>query len=339
MGTFGVGDWMTKDLAAGEAAHICLGVCTFQRPAMLRQCLDSLVRLEVAAPLQLTIIVVDNEPSPASRDLVESVAAGLSGEAAGLIYVHEPSRGISHARNAAIEAALTRDADWIGFVDDDQYTAPDWLTGLYGVAIATGRDIVKSHVSFVPADAPLPPPPQPRTSHGKSEFDPKVITTNGVMFRAGLSRDPAKGGAGLRFDTRYALTSGEDSHFFRRAMLAGYRAVKAADVTLIELVPPSKNTLSAQLARAFAQSCSAVYQDRDIDGFWPALRAKSVKAAGLAIRSAVLLPSFPLVYLVSRRQGQRQLFAALGGFAKVAGIVCGLTGMARPEPYRLIHGH
>src|SRR2546426_1111000 len=77
-----------------------------------------------------TAIIVDNEPPPGNRPGVEAAAATAPFP---MLYVHEPRRGISRARNAALAACAGR-CDWIAFTDDDCQPAPDWLAAQLAAA-------------------------------------------------------------------------------------------------------------------------------------------------------------------------------------------------------------
>jgi succinoglycan biosynthesis protein ExoM len=82
----------------------------------------------------LTVIVVDNEAEPNNRAIVDEFGA---------IYVHEPRRGIVNARNAAVEAALRLEADFIAFTDDDCEPSESWLCGMLEAQRLHDADVVR----------------------------------------------------------------------------------------------------------------------------------------------------------------------------------------------------
>lgn len=69
------------------------------------------------------IIVVDNNSSDGTRELVEVVAHI---DAWGR-YLFEPRQGVSHARNAGIAEAR---APIVAFTDDDVCVSPEWTTAI-----------------------------------------------------------------------------------------------------------------------------------------------------------------------------------------------------------------
>lgn len=67
------------------------------------------------------VIVVDNNSTDGTREVIESYAARSGGR---LRYVFEGQQGVSHGRNAGVVVAR---APLIAFTDDDMRMADDWL--------------------------------------------------------------------------------------------------------------------------------------------------------------------------------------------------------------------
>jgi glycosyltransferase involved in cell wall biosynthesis len=98
-------------------------ICTYNRAPLLGDTLDSLARSRVdsAHPLRWNVIVVDNNSSDETREVVTSRIAAYPVE---LRYLFEPRQGKSNALNtglAATKAAL------VVFTDDDVRVDPGWL--------------------------------------------------------------------------------------------------------------------------------------------------------------------------------------------------------------------
>ncbi len=110
---------------------VTVAVCTYGRPAALRRCLASLRELDDSA---FEILIVDNDPrgsvpeTPVGHEVVR--------------VIHEPRRGLDHARNRAVAEARGR---IVAFIDDDCEADVGWLRGLRRpfddpeVACVTGR--------------------------------------------------------------------------------------------------------------------------------------------------------------------------------------------------------
>jgi glucosyl-dolichyl phosphate glucuronosyltransferase len=91
---------------------------TLNRSGMLEHSLESLLR-QTAPPGTFEIVVVDNGSTDRTIRLVQDVMA----RAPHVRLVHEPTRGLSNARNRGIAEAA---APVVGFFDDDGIAEPDW---------------------------------------------------------------------------------------------------------------------------------------------------------------------------------------------------------------------
>lgn len=99
-------------------------VCTYNRPASLRETLESFTRLAVPPNLSLELLVVDNNSSDDTARVVQKFAefSGLS-----IRYLFEPRQGKSHALNAGVREAR---GEVVAFTDDDVLFDPQWLINL-----------------------------------------------------------------------------------------------------------------------------------------------------------------------------------------------------------------
>lgn len=101
--------------------HISAIICTHNREAYLGAAIDSLLSQVFAG--QFEVIVVDNASTDRTRDLVTD---RLSDQR--LRYVHEPTIGLSIARNTGANAAAS---SILAYLDDDAVASPHWLHTLY----------------------------------------------------------------------------------------------------------------------------------------------------------------------------------------------------------------
>jgi len=108
----------TSDLprATTGAVRVTLAVCTRGRPRELERCLAS---VRTSSGGWSEIVVVDNAPCAQTREVVDRFPEA--------VYVAEPRRGLSAARNAAVHRAR---GDVLAFVDDDTVVHPAWLVSL-----------------------------------------------------------------------------------------------------------------------------------------------------------------------------------------------------------------
>ena len=97
----------------------------------LRECLDSLIAQTFR---DWEAVCVDDGSTDASGGILDEYA----GKDARIVVVHQQNRGVSAARNRAIEMAR---GEWLGFLDADDSIAPDWFERMLRHAV-DGVDIV-----------------------------------------------------------------------------------------------------------------------------------------------------------------------------------------------------
>lgn len=222
--------------------HVAVCIATYRRPAGLERLIASLDRLTFADTVpQITILVVDNDaaadpaalPPKSRHEIVRRI---------------EPTRGLAAVRNACLDHAPAT-ADFIAFLDDDEWVEPQWLDALLHVQRATGADIVQGPVQ----PSYLTPPPNWMSEGGYHEVGPfedgqrldHGATGNVLIARSALVR------TGARFATDFDASGGEDVDFFAQMLARGCRIVAAADAVAHEDVPPERMTRAWVLRRRF----------------------------------------------------------------------------------------
>jgi glycosyltransferase involved in cell wall biosynthesis len=102
-----------------SAPKVTVVVCTHERPERLEACLQSLLAQKYP---DFSVYVVDNSPvTNRSKLVVERLASPV------ITYVLEPRKGLSRARNTALDLVET---DIIAWIDDDETADPHWLAEL-----------------------------------------------------------------------------------------------------------------------------------------------------------------------------------------------------------------
>jgi glucosyl-dolichyl phosphate glucuronosyltransferase len=107
-------------------------VCTFNRCTILAKALESLAASTLEESVDWEILVVDNNSSDHTREVVEGFH---SQDSSRFQYLFEPQPGKSHALNAAIRHAK---GEILAFMDDDVTVEPSWLQNLTA-ALHTGE--------------------------------------------------------------------------------------------------------------------------------------------------------------------------------------------------------
>jgi GT2 family glycosyltransferase len=104
--------------AALDPAEVTVAIATMGRPAALARCLAAIARGTV---LPGEVVVVDQAPSAASRSVVAEATLLR------VTHLERRPRGVSAARNAALDAAAGR---VIAYTDDDCQPDPTWLEAI-----------------------------------------------------------------------------------------------------------------------------------------------------------------------------------------------------------------
>ena len=305
---------------------VLIGLCTYRRPKLLSEALESLTKLKIPPNLKVELLLVDNEDSPANRAAFKQIQRKLPFKAE---YRIEPQRGIAYARNRVLEAALEKKAQAIAFFDDDAKVTPDWLARLYGCFLEKKVEVVTGpQRSVLPDTAPL-------WAH-KSEFLQAMsfatgtqrpwAATHNVFFDIKLVDE-----WGLRFDTDFALSGGEDQFFFMQAVQKGARIHWLEEAVLSEKLPPERLRLNWILQRNFRySSAGAKFYQKLFGRSKASLLCLAKGSLYLAYGLFFILPFAFLALLPSTRHHSIQ---ALAYIARGLGWFLGWGGY-RYEEYR-----
>lgn len=98
---------------------ITVAICTLNRAKSLRRTLDSLAAMRLPGNLDWEVVVVNNGCTDHTDNVIEAFSDRLP-----IRREFEPQRGLSRARNCAVNAA---NGDYIVWTDDDVVVDPDWL--------------------------------------------------------------------------------------------------------------------------------------------------------------------------------------------------------------------
>lgn len=300
---------------------ISICVSTYRRPEGIRRLLTGLDSLRLPEPrAHIEIVVVDNDTEPGVREVCAEVGSAIRWP---VRYAVERRRGISHARNRALE--LVSDAsEWIAIIDDDEVPDPDWLAELLRVQRETGADVVTGPViphfeaavaGWIEAGGFFEPQRHPDGASISHAF------TGNVIFRASLIRDLRLTPA---FDERYALTGGEDHHFFRRVRRAGYRLHWADAALVTEWVPQGRTTAKWLVRRQFRIGNASAFIQAELE---PGLGRRIRRWARAGKDVAFAVASMPL----ARMRGKIAWVRARQRAAFSLGMIWGLLGRSYEE--------
>ena len=195
------------------------------------------------------VCVIDNDPGGSAEPIVHKSLRGWPPDRT-LAYVNEERPGIAAARNRGLEWADSMDADWIVFVDDDEWVTDGWLRALLVHANNSGADIVTGHVqTLVPADVP-------DWVHrgGFYQRTPRQLgstdwttASNNTLMNVATWRSLGH----MRFDDTFSRTGGSDTDFFYRMKQSGASIEFTPEAVVFEDVPPERLNVSWLIRRGY----------------------------------------------------------------------------------------
>jgi len=310
---------------------VLVAVCliTRQRPQSLRRSLESLCSQRLTDPGdRIVLVVIDNDPDGSALPVVDSFArerpelevrSGL-----------EPTPGIPHARNRALDEAGALGADAVAFIDDDETAEPDWVERLLVAHRATGAEVVTGPARPI-LDGALPRADAEWITKGRF-FHPKehedggrlttAFTNNVLISRAAIEAQRPF------FNPAFARAGGSDAQAFRRLCARGMRIVWAADAITYEHIPASRATEQWIVQRAYRVGNARAHIDRDLrPGLGTALTLRGI-AVYRSVKGALLRRIARDT--VTRVRAERHL-------AYARGIRDALRG-ERYQEYTTVHG-
>jgi succinoglycan biosynthesis protein ExoM len=301
--------------------RVFICITTFNRPEGLRKLLQALQELDfrqVPRP-SLEVLVADNNPTTGEA---AEVCHCFEGSQLGIVYVAEPRRGISFARNTAVETALAMGADWIAFIDDDEVPHPSWLDQLLWVQETWGVDVVTG-------------PVLPKFEDGTPAWVIRGGFFNRPRFETGTLLPSARTGnllvstrclsGRLPFDAEFSESGGEDTLFTTQLASEGKKIAWADDAIVKESVPRNRAKAAYLLSRAYAGGSNWARIEY-------MLRPQAVTKAIRVLKGVIHVLCGGLALLASVVSGQHAVVRSATRVWHGAGTIAGALGR-RPRRY------
>jgi GT2 family glycosyltransferase len=225
---------MEEDASTAPAlpadVSVSVVVATYDRPADLARCLESLVMQQTTRPVE--IVVVDNHPS---SGITRPVVSGFPG----VKLITEARGGLSYARNAGIAAAR---GDIVATTDDDAVCAPDWIERLAApfardeVMVVTGnvlpieleteaQRLFEAYGGLGRGFVPLSVGRDWFAASRRSVRTWDLGCTANAAFRAAVFEDPEIGLMDEALGAGTPTGCSEDTYLFYRVLKAGHTIV------------------------------------------------------------------------------------------------------------------
>jgi len=204
-------------------------ICTYNGANNIRECIAHLLAQEGVDGLRWEIVVVDNNSTDATADVVHGLMRDAS---IPIRYVFEPRQGTTYARNKGITET---NGPCLAFIDDDILVSEQWLAAIEVGMMEQDRDVVAGRI-HLHTPSPLPAWIQPdmygflgyrdfgdapRELNGSSEFPfaGNMSFQRRVVDRVGMfDTNLGKRGKG---ENREAFFKGGETDFFQRLARAG----------------------------------------------------------------------------------------------------------------------
>jgi glucosyl-dolichyl phosphate glucuronosyltransferase len=259
-------------------------ICTYNRAALLEGTLAALAAADAPAHCAVDVVVVDNNSTDRTRDVVREAAARAPWP---IRYAVETSQGKSYALNRGLTLAS---GTILALTDDDVLPAHDWLTRIVD-QFRAADDIVFVFGKVLPRWEVAPPPemlttaardiwgPLALVDYGDSpvRYDAATFGARRLPIGANLAirREDVERVGGWRTDlgkVDNSLIAGEDHELCVRLYRAGrYIGIYDPMVIVQHFVPASRLQRSYFRrwfywhGRTMARMSSAIYHELDLD--------------------------------------------------------------------------
>ena len=237
---------------------------TYNRHQFLKLTLDSLLAAEVPEGLTVSITVVDNNSTDATRETVEAYQPKFAGR---LNYLFEKKQGRSHALNAGIDATS---GDLVGMIDDDEQVDRRWFQIIQQMFSQGDLDFIGG--PYVPNWGGAKPVWLPPNHAGVIG-----LVDAGALHRYGTSNAELMGGNAVVTRTmlskvgRYSTDLGrkgnrpladEDTDMYRRLLAVGAKGMYVPDLIIYHYIHPDRLTKKYFRAWHFWRGVSSGVMDR-----------------------------------------------------------------------------
>jgi len=204
-------------------------MCTYKREHVFLT-LESLAAQQLPGDLAMEVIVVNNDKA---SDLRGRIMAFADSHRFTVKYGVEPEPNIALARNLTLSHA---EGDWIAFIDDDEIAEPDWLALLHKAALTYQADAVMGTVrAHFPKETPAWIISAGFLDRSMEKTGTEIALTMARTGNALLKGDWVHE-KGLRFQSSYGRTGGEDSRFFRLLLEKGGKMISCKEAVVSEKV-------------------------------------------------------------------------------------------------------
>lgn len=226
---------------------IGIGLCTYKRPEMLKQCLNSIYKMNLPEDAETVVLIADNDPAASAESTVEEFRKVTDFP---VYYEMEKNRGIPFARNNIIKQGINLGITELAFIDDDEYAEENWLVNLWNYYKQSKADVVRGIVQTVyPKDTP-------EWVVKGSFYQRKIFSENEVMTSASTNNvlfnfKKICLEKKMLFDENFGMKGGSDTDFFRKIYNSGLSIKATNEAVVFEELGKERFKLFYLLKRKF----------------------------------------------------------------------------------------
>lgn len=258
---------------------ISVAICTYNNAGTLATALESLRDLTCPASLAYEILVIDNNSTDDTKDVVLRWQPIFVNR---LRYIFEERQGLSHARNRAWHEAR---GEVVSYLDDDVKVDPGWLTAVaaafeeHSAAVVGGRSRL---IYLAPRPAWLPEKYEVLLS--RLDYGEQVlVNTEQDLFGLNFSvrkdwLDKVGGFDATLGRCGRSLMSGEELDLLRRIRARGGMAVYEPRAVVGHLIPAARMNKWWFVRRLFVAGAESVTLAARQGEALPTLREATVHA-------------------------------------------------------------
>lgn len=295
---------------------IAICIATYKRPQLLQNCLNAIAKLVIPEHHRLLVLVVDNDHEQSAKNTIQNLNIT---NVHSLSYHVETSRGIASARNRLLKEAIDADANFIAFIDDDEFPKEDWLITLFNALSKHSADVATGPVIALTEEGVAV-----STTEGKYRTGniPRKVSTNNVLFKNKLiTKDK------LAFDLRLNFCGGEDFDFFEKSSMKGNQHVWADEAIVFETIVKERTTKKYLFYRHFTGGINNVVQYKFHNGIFKCWLHFLLKIIGKATGAMLSFLTFIVTF------NNEKLEKSIVKIASVIGYFSGLLNII-VERYR-----
>lgn len=238
---------------------VVVAVLTYKRPETLEKLLEAYASMSKPQNVHLQLLIIDNDQQGSAEPVIDRWRDRVDD----LLYVVESRRGIPVARNRALDEAMSRQADALCFIDDDEYPDSRWIMDLLACWKKSGANLLGGPVVVAPApkgastwqkmiNASLASR-QERKNRGVE----KAVAANGrytIVTNNWLCDLKWLAKSAVRFDESLLVTGGSDTAFFRAVRAAHCVTAWCPKAVVFETMGLERLSMTYQFKRGAYQS-------------------------------------------------------------------------------------